>query len=383
MRRGVVGVVLLAAVAVGSTQALAAPATLVIDTRAPKLAEADGGGYTASVGLTNLTSVDAPLAVTATGDPGCRPTLDKPAVPAAEKVTAKLTIPAECALPGGQFKAVVTAGAARFDLQSAKPKAEAAKPDWNELRAFPILFFGLPLLAVMLFALFRDKEEHRLGTKLEHLDEGWSFKDSWVSNITIVAALLTGLIGSSDVLTAVLGDDAEGSLALATVGAAIAAAMVAAGPIVLVICKSGKSYTVGGLLLAAGIVLAGAAGQIWVTYRAGTKLDLGDAEDYLWLGAAAAGLLLLVYAYKSIAEVLAIGTTAPEKAKYKPSDAIVAAWIIVKELRRGRATTRRRGIAPEEEDAAADEAEDAAAFDQLQSDLEAMPPPARRRAAIL
>ncbi|HEX2084770.1 MAG TPA: hypothetical protein VHF89_03735 [Solirubrobacteraceae bacterium] len=336
MRRGVVVALVLGVL--WPAQAVAAPATVAIDSRAPKLAEADGGGYTASLGFTNLTDADAPLAVTATGDPGCEPTLDKPKVPAAEKVTAKLTIPAECTLPGDRFKAVVTAGAARFDVQSARSKEAADDPEWDDLVVFPLLLGLFLLAALLLFAYWAmtDDESHSLREPLDQLDATWSFADSWVSNVTVVAALLTGIIGSSDVLTAVVGEEAGGALALATVGAAIAAALIAAGPIALVICKRGKAYTVGGMLLAASIVLAGAAGQLWITYRAGASLDLGGAEDYLVYGTALAFGMLFLYGVRSVHELLEAGTTEPKKARKKASDTIVAAWMIVKELRRAR-----------------------------------------------
>ena len=112
-------------------------------------------------------------------------------------------------------------------------------------------------------------DDRRPSTELQYLDAGWSFKDSWVTNVTDAGGVLTGIFGSSDTVTAILGEDAESAVALATVGAAVAIAFVSAGPIVLTATKKKGKLLVWGFLAAAAVTLTGAGGELWIVYRSG------------------------------------------------------------------------------------------------------------------
>jgi hypothetical protein len=341
MKRGT-GIIfgLMLSLAVAPPAAIGATSPATIDNPAVELAKADGGGWTTSVGLTNLTN--RTLRVTpkpALATAGCNPTLDNSSrVLPARQASFKVTIPAACAVGDKPFRFKLTANAgkavASFAVAATLKKEPPDKPDWNALWSFAIALGGMA--ALMILVLFFWKPENpvkpRLDQQLPYLDDAWSFKDSWVSNITVVGGLLAGVFASSEVLKSILGEDSDASLALATVGGAIAAALIAAAGILVLALKTEKEgyFTVGGLLAASAIALAGAAGQVWVVYESARKFDLGGLEDRLLPIAIAALVLLVLYAYRSLRSVLVQGTTEPPAV---PSDAVAAATLIVHALK--------------------------------------------------
>jgi hypothetical protein len=325
----------------------AATSPLTIDSRSPSLEESDGGTRKVSLGFTNLTDAEITLSAKPVEvDQGCNLTLDKPTLPGSEHTAVAVAVPAGCEVDDDGINLKVDAAAAgaaaptTFDVTAA-PKPEA-KPDWDALKAFVVALIALTIAAVVMFALWQreDRERRKLTQPLEHLKDTWSFKDSWVSNVTVVGALLTGVIGSSDVVKAFLGEDAESSVALATVGAAIAAAFVAAGPIVLLSSTKGKHFTVGGLLAASVVTLTGAFGELWVVYSSGKELALDGLEDNLLIPLIVAAALLAIYAARTLVATLDEGTTKPEAGE--SSDTIKAAQMIVTALK------GREGIAAEQ-----------------------------------
>lgn len=143
--------------------------------------------------------------------------------------------------------------------------------EWSALVAFPIALVVLALVALAYFVRLSSRDK-----PLEYLESAWSFKESWASNVTVATGLLAGIFGSSEVVTALVGENGKSSVALATVGAAAAAAFVAAGPLIVLSSKTNDDFlTVGGLLAASVATLAGGFGEIWVLFRAGERLDLG------------------------------------------------------------------------------------------------------------
>jgi hypothetical protein len=270
----------------GGAIASAATPPIAIDTRAPKLVEGEDGAWTVALAFTNLTDTDVDLAVEPTNarGGGCRPTLDKERVPESEGLATTLTVPAGCEFPESGFRFDVTgtpvggepAAAKVFDVKAA-PKPEEDDPDWDGLWAFPVAFGVLAFLGVVAFGLWRMFAAPAANQvpALKKLEATWSFKESWVSNVTVLGALLTGIFGSTDVVTAFLGDDGESVIALAAVGVAIAAAFVAAGPIVILTTRAGDgTYTVVGLLAASVVTLTGAVGELWVVAETVSSLVL-------------------------------------------------------------------------------------------------------------
>ncbi|HYI98482.1 MAG TPA: hypothetical protein VEX36_02220 [Thermoleophilaceae bacterium] len=321
---------------------------VTIDKPAGSLTEASDGWET-SVALTNLT--DTPLSLEAkpvVTDSGCELTLDESKLPAVERRTSTVSIPAGCKVAddGFDFELTATAtgraapeapqGAAggagsapvSFDVTAA-PAPDADSPDWDELRAFLVALAVLGAIGVV-FLMFSSS--NRPGKELQYLGTAWSFKESWLTNITVAAGLLTGIFGSSDVVNALLGEDVDGAVALATVGTAIAIALIASGTLILEATKSDEGqFTVLGLVAAAVVTAAGAFGELWVIYQSATQLDLGGLEDRIYIPAYAAMVLLAAYVLRAVPRIIKQGTTAPPPAP--ESDTIKAAKLIVDELR--------------------------------------------------
>ena len=296
------------------------------------------------MGLTNLTTEEVVVTV-ASGRSGCQlhvgDTPDQPSVTLfpAEHSDVKVTATSGCVDDGGALAFSVTADGRSFPIE-AKEEAKST-PDWTQLRAF-----GAALIAMLIFALvfwamwdLRDRKLDPIWQPLPHLEDGWSFKESWVSNVTVGGSLLTGVLGTSSVVTAFLGKNADSAVALATVGAAIAVAMVAAGSIVLQAGKTTKGeFTVVGVLLASVVTLSAALGELWVVYQSGKDLPLGDVANYLiwFIGFAVA--LLLLYAVRSWVTLFDAGITAPlptDPLKPPLSETIFAASMIVAALEPG------------------------------------------------
>jgi hypothetical protein len=341
-----VGLVALVVSLVAAEIAHATPATVALDDANPTLVNS-GDGWTTSLGFTNLTDQPILVAVSQGGGSGCSVLLgSSPAQPSVQLAPVrhsevKVTATSGCVKAMRTLAFTVSAGAIAFPI-TATTKV-AAPPNWNELWAFGVSLVLLTVLAAVLWRFWRKGGE-RFWEPMLYLSDTWSFKDSWVSNITVGGSLLTGVLGSSTVVKAFLGEGADAAVALATVGAAIAVAMVGAGGLVLLAAKTraGK-FTVGGVLLAAAITLSGATGELWTVYRSGRKLPLGDLSSGLPFIAGAALLLLLVYAARSLLTLLDQGTTRPppnDLLAPPMSEAIFAASMIVAALEFGDDTDR-------------------------------------------
>jgi hypothetical protein len=199
--------------------------------------------------------------------------------------------------------------------------------EWSALAAFPVALTVL-LVVVLVYFLQQPKRNK----PLQYLESAWSFKESWASNVTVAVGLVAGIFGSSEVVTTLVGENGKSSVALATVAAAVAAAFVAAGPLILLSSKTKDDFlTVGGLLAASAVTLAGGFGEIWVLFRAGERLDLGGWQDAAVVMAGLATLLLAWYAIRSIPAVIRTGQEEPPTPP--PSDTLMAAKMIVEAIK--------------------------------------------------
>ncbi|GAA4401681.1 hypothetical protein GCM10023168_11520 [Fodinibacter luteus] len=144
-----------------------------------------------------------------------------------------------------------------------------------------------------------------------NLEAGWSFKDSWVSNITVASTALVALLGSADALTAVLGEEPEAALGVMTVAGLVSAALVGiANTVLKLVGERVTDVTVGGLILSTGIVVFAAGLQVWTVAVA--------AMDSVGWGAAGVGTLLLAlvvtaalgaYGFRSLGEAVRRGVS--------------------------------------------------------------------------
>jgi hypothetical protein len=329
-----IGLVL--ALAAPAAQAASAPVTL--SSTEPELTPAEGGGGTVSLALTNVT--DAAIRVTArpaAARPGCSVTFDgSGALPAARTTALKATLAAGCGTIDAPFRLVVEAAGTRLPVTATVGETET--PDWDAV----VRWFGGALVAALLLALAAASAWRRrapepkpslLKAALPQL-ENWSVTDSWLSNVTILGGLLTGIFGTADVVEAVLGEDAEEAVALATVGAALSVAFVAgAGVLVLTARRvADGDFTSGGVLAGSALALTGAGGQLGVVYESARELELGALEGFLLPLLVAALALTAAYGYFSVLGVLVQGTKAPERVKassFASTEPVVAAALVL------------------------------------------------------
>lgn len=140
-----------------------------------------------------------------------------------------------------------------------------------------------------------------LGTELTSLGTNWSFKDNWISSVTVGSGVLVGLLGTSNVLQAVLGSEPKAALGLIAVAGALAAVFVGISPLLTKVIGHDLSVpTIAGTLTAAVLTIVGSIGEIFVVTWQGWDL----ATSWVQLAIAVLGLgvaaIILWYAVKSL-----------------------------------------------------------------------------------
>jgi hypothetical protein len=318
--------------------ASAAPVALVIDTHTPELQPAEsGGGSKVDLSFTNLT--DGP-AVLEAETAECEPKFSTNQLPPNEITQVTVEFANTCAHEGLKLEldAALAHGASQaFEIET--KGAPAKQPNWHELWAFLAALLASVILGVLfLCCAWKPKKGDKCKVKqpLGSLDATWKFNDNWATNATGAGALLTGLF-SATTAKAFLGENAEALTALATVGAGIALVLVSAAPIVTLATKSykesngkrGDAFTVGGVMLGAILVLAAAAGQLWVVAYTAHQLNLGSAGFLVWVGFGIAIFILVTYSFRTLKDLLERGT---EEKTAEPDSEIEAAKLIVKAI---------------------------------------------------
>jgi hypothetical protein len=317
----------------------AAPAAdpVIADEEPYAIEKQDDGTWTASFGLTNATDAEITLTATATDDSSCKLSPAPAKLAANARTEVKLTAAASCEVPeegGLNFELAGIPGVESLALTASPPTDD--DPDWAVLDYFLLGFF-LALFAV-LYAWFvwtghlGDGKGHSFTRPLPKLDPTWSFKESWVANITVAATVVTLFLGSSEVIKSLLGDDAEAELAVLIVSAALSASLVAAGQVALLAAKSEGQVTVFGLLLGALLVLMGSFGELLVLMDVGQDLDIGGQEDTVVAAAVLAIILLLVYAVRTLIATLRQGA-APDAGVAVSEARLLAAATLLGEAR--------------------------------------------------
>lgn len=324
MKRAV-WIVALIAICAPVTQSSAAgvPALVAVDNAAPTLSQQRGGGWAGTLSLTNLTENAITLAVKPTSTPPktqCKTDLAKAAIGASQSRGVKLTISKECGSNGSTLDLTLTATGSRTQsLAIAADLKQSGEPDWSQLLAF-LIALGVVGLVLVLWCWRRANVD--MARVLQYLESSYSFKESWVANVTVIGGLLTGLFGSSEVVKAFLGEDVDQAVALATVGAAIAVIFIAVGPLILTAAKKDMvnddpAFTVYGLILATTVIVAGASGELWVASQSGDALDpgIGGWTYWVWGSFAVSVVLLGWYTLATFNATLKAGTTPPPPPK--------------------------------------------------------------------
>lgn len=332
-----IGCVLLLAVIPAASHAAAQVAR---DEGEPTFSVLETGGWSAKVGLTNLT--DSPLqlsvgsvrpvvagACTVQFDTGPTAAL----LPARdEAVTVTYSEGCKIGQEGATLRLMTSAKPSQVLELEVDPPAEAPKPDWGLLWAFvAALVAALIALLVMLFT----NDHMTLGTRLTHLPTTWSFTESWATNVTAGGGILAGVIGSTEVVKAFLGMEADSSIALAIVGVAVAGGFLAFGALLVQSFKytDSESPTAAGFILGASCTLAGAYGELVTLYATGKALDLGGWQHRLLPIVLVIGAVLALYAYVSVRATLEVGTTPSPPAPL--SEGTVAAVYLASKYDRG------------------------------------------------
>lgn len=347
---------------VSTAYAGASTADLLYDGSTVALATHADGSHSTSVGFTNLTDADVGLTVKPAAD-GCKPSLDHSgSVPRQQHIVFAVAIPTQCKRDDARFAFTVTtipqAGQPEdFTFTAiAAPVADAkgttSSPDWGQLQVFLYLLLMVAVAAVACLVARAVHKPPWMYGSLPYLEAGWSFGESWVSNVTVGGSLLTGLFGTSEVVKTFLGDGADAAVALSTVASAIAVAFVGVASIVLLACKSVKAntYTVPGVLLAGSVTLAGALGELYIGYHSGRAVSGGELHDLvLPVAVTIIAVVLVVYAVSSTIITIHTGITPPVPADYSAApltETVFAAAVIAEAIHRGPAVAPGQRKAP-------------------------------------
>jgi hypothetical protein len=295
-----------------------------------QLTPVDGGGYTAKFGLANTTSGDIePAAEEIPTEPGCDLAFDPSTLPPNEFTEVTLKVPGTCTVKDNGLTFTVNGEPALskpLELRAvSKPAAD--DPEWKALFGF-VAGFVMALIVVGVVAMkwySIDRKAHPLRQPLSELEKTWSFADSWVANLTVAGTVLTALLGSSEVVKSLLGEETEPAIAVATVGGGIALALLGLGQVFILATRTrvnattpdGGHISVGGLYGAGLLTLTAAFGQLIVLSWAASELEL-DGFQYALIGLGVAGaLLLVVYGFRGLLNILETGTNKPAR-KRKP-----------------------------------------------------------------
>jgi hypothetical protein len=306
---------------IGLPAALGAPVAATLDKSEVSLVDAANGGWSATVGLTNITDSDLSISAQPTTAACDLEVGDGTAVlPAAQHAELTVSIPAMCEADDG-IAFVLTASATGVNQRlpvTASPKSTPAV-FWSSLLSFPVALLASFVLVAIVYLVWRKRTRNHgkesFRTPLKGLEATWSFKDSMVSNLTAASGLVVLVLGSSEFLKTVLGKEAESAIGVAAIAGAIALALVgAAAVLVFTLKKPSERYiTIGGLCAATVVGLGAAGGQVWSLTILVSDLDLGlVGQALVWVGCVLASALLFGYAFVSLYGLLEKGTKASD-----------------------------------------------------------------------
>lgn len=238
------------------------------------------------------------------------------------------TLADTCDVGDEGFSFVITATSARGNavgtLDITANESAPASTDWGPLWMGLICGTIAAFITVLIAVLWslRTRKDFKPNRPLESLGADWSFSESWASNITVGATIVTAVLASSDALTAVIGEEPTAALGICAVGAALSVALAAAGGLVN---NASKSKKVEGVPTALGVVLAAFFTLTAVFSEAGTvafaAMDLKWGVDDFWprAGLTLATTLLVWYGIRSLSGMLAAADPEDEEDEEDPS----------------------------------------------------------------
>lgn len=180
--------------------------------------------------------------------------------------------------------------------------------------------------------MLKTNDDMTFGTTLPHLPTTWSFKESWASNMTAGVAVVSSVVGSTDVVKVFLGEQAEASTALATVGAAVSVAFLGLGALLVQTAKHVNSEfpTAGGFLLGVACTLAGAFGELVTLYVSGRKLNMDGVQDAILPAMIVVAIVLVIYTMISVRATLETGTVQAPPAPVQLSEGTITAVLLAR-----------------------------------------------------
>ncbi|WP_375425827.1 hypothetical protein [uncultured Friedmanniella sp.] len=264
------------------------------------------GVITTDLTLVNLSGSDQTLVGEVTTSSGCTATVDDRILEPHQAGTVTLTFPASC-FPSPPSALTLDLdgdgdGDGGLPVVTVQPPVQAS--DWAPLRwgvvggviaAFLVLVAGLVAWLLARHRLSTASDErtasyaqtraivdsriaalgkpplqwkplptasYRATSVVANLESGWSFKDSWISNLTLATTAFLALATSADAATALLGEEPKAAFRVMVVAGLLSAIVIAlAGTVTKLLGPSSTSVTVLGLGLAAAMVCAAAVMQ--------------------------------------------------------------------------------------------------------------------------
>lgn len=202
--------------------ASAAPVSLFVSTLTPEVEAGPDDASTLSLTFTNISDEVFVLTPRVVDQSKCAATLSENQLPSGVITAVEVEIPSDCDR-GEKLEVVIDSASKAGPGQTftLDPKAASDEdPGWSQLLAFPIALLvslGLTLVIALCWWTPGANASRNLTQPLRYLDATWKFNDNWVTNVSAIGAILTGLFSASTA-KAFLGDDAEAQVALGTVG---------------------------------------------------------------------------------------------------------------------------------------------------------------------
>ena len=314
--------VVVAGVCLAGTSAGAAPASYVLTSDTAAIDDS-GEDPTVDVTLINLTDEDAPVGVsTDEGGDSCEPSSETLA--ASREQTLTFTLDGCDFGDDTTIDLVVDVAGTTFEVTG--EIEEETDPEWGILWWF-LAPLGAGVIVVLIgYTRFLKKPGgapvpakpwwKRLLTPLPYLGAGWSFKDSWAANVTVISALFTGLFGTSDLLETTTGAEAPSVLAVITVASAISVGLISVAPLLLQTVRNDSDQIRLVALLGSAAMAVGASGGLaLVIVVSVSTLVTGGAQVALCGFSTLAFVLLAAYAITSVRKNLITGLKKPPSKK--------------------------------------------------------------------